>query len=36
VLNASVCVMVKATFKVIAVIAHTPMQIGLSKNSNRS
>jgi hypothetical protein len=23
--------MVKATFKVIAVIAHTPIQIGLSK-----
>ena len=30
-LNANVCVMVKATFKVIAVIAHTPIQIGLSK-----
>jgi hypothetical protein len=28
--------MVKATFKVIAVIAHTPMQIGLSKNRNSS
>jgi hypothetical protein len=26
--------MVKATFKVIAVIAHTLMLIGLSKNSN--
>jgi predicted lactoylglutathione lyase len=25
VLNANVCVMVKATFKVIVVIAHTPM-----------
>jgi hypothetical protein len=31
VLNANVCAMVKATFKVIAVIAHTPMHIGLSK-----
>ena len=26
-LNANVCVMVKATFKVIAVIAHTPMKL---------
>jgi hypothetical protein len=28
--------MVKATFKAIAVIVHAPMQIGLSKNCNRS
>ena len=28
--------MVKSTFKVIAVIAHTPVQIGFSKNRTRS